>query len=102
MAPITAYGHAALFPDLGHMAAILAYRYAALTACFSRFLPIEFVCGSLLVGCLATLAGNLPLLSPVHRGESPAIRIICHVTPPGTTTHALKSSRLKYLALALP
>src|SRR6185503_7596574 len=78
-------GFAAATPDHRHVIAVPAHRLSALTACFARFVGIEFVRGSFCVRGLAALAGDLALLATVHRGETA-------VAP--ATTAALRATRV--------
>ena len=61
----------------GLLATTLVTGDAALAAGVARFLTRPFVRGALLVGRLTALAGDLPLLGPIHRSE-PTI-FLCHV-----------------------
>src|SRR6476620_7122827 len=60
----------ALAADVGHVGAVAADHFPAFLACTARFLRIEFVRRSFLVGGLATLARDLTLLILVHRSET--------------------------------
>src|SRR5687768_9528043 len=65
---IRRHGVAALFR--AQFCAPAMARHAALAAGFTRFLAGPLVGRALLMGCLATLAGNLALFHAVHRSES--------------------------------
>src|SRR5262249_18574779 len=69
--PIAAHPLAALAADLGHVLAVLADDLAPLPAGLPRLVPRELMGSALLVGGLAALAGDLPLLVLVHRREAP-------------------------------
>jgi hypothetical protein len=75
---------------------LLAARLATPAAGFARLFRCELVGSTLLMGRLATLAGDLTLLLVVHRGETAPATLAATLTPATTT---LASATLAALAL---
>src|SRR2546421_8097917 len=68
--------------------------HAALAARFTRFLACPLVGRALLMRGLATLAGNLALLTAVHRSESAIL--FCHTDLLPSTPLPARSLRARY------